>query len=256
MKLLALLTRDGRRALERAVGSAHTVSCENEVRAVGLSWRQHRFDVLVLDPGVLDEGGFEALLLQLKRHGIPVLLYATLSRSVARRIVRAGNGAAHELVLHGAEDEQLLLLRKLEGISRLSVPAMLFNLAAPRLGGLPDSLQASCVGLFSGGPLPRLVDDVARTAGLGRRTVDRWMRRAGIRGAAMLLDTVRLARVWEPLVELRLSPADVALRCGYGKSRLLTAHARRIVGMTPSGFGGKYTRDRFAERLANVLLRS
>lgn len=256
MKLLALLTQDGCRSLERAVGRFHTVVCENEVRAIGLSWRQRLFDVLVFDPVVFDDGEFESLLAQLKRHGIPVLLYSTLSPGVARRVVRAGNGVAHELVLRGAEDEPQLLLHKLDGISRLSVPAMLFNRAAARLGALPHSLQASCVGLFSGGPLPRWVDEVARTTGLGRRTVDRWMVRAGICGTAMLLDTARLARVWEPLVEDHLSLADVASSCGYGKSRLLTAHARRIVGTTPSAFGETFTRDRFAERLASVLLRS
>jgi transcriptional regulator GlxA family with amidase domain len=93
-----------------------------------------------------------------------------------------------------------------------------------------------------------------RESGLARRTVDRWMHRGGISGAARLLDTARLARIWEPLVERGRSPQEVAELCGYARPRLLTAHTRRIAGVPPSELHQKFTRETFAARLADALL--
>jgi transcriptional regulator GlxA family with amidase domain len=81
------------------------------------------------------------------------------------------------------------------------------------------------------------------------------MDRGGIAGAARLLDTVRLARAWEPLVEQERSLQEVAAHCGYAQSRLLSAHARRIAGVAPGELRQKFTRATFASRLADALLR-
>jgi transcriptional regulator GlxA family with amidase domain len=80
------------------------------------------------------------------------------------------------------------------------------------------------------------------------------MERIGIDGASMLLDTARLARVWEPLVDEKRSLATVTVRCGYARQRLLVAHARRIVGMPPTEIAAAMSRREFSERLAQALL--
>jgi transcriptional regulator GlxA family with amidase domain len=65
---------------------------------------------------------------------------------------------------------------------------------------------------------------------------------------------VRLARVWEPLVERGMDVEEVAVRCGYARLRLLTAHSRRLTSVAPLQLRERYTRETFGERLANSLV--
>jgi len=119
---------------------------------------------------------------------------------------------------------------------------------------LPAPLQAATVGLYGSGPPPRWVSGLVEACGIPRRSVDRWIERAGIHGSAMLLDTARLAHVWEPLVERRTAATEVAEHFGYSCVRRLVTHARRIVGVAPVDFAAELTRETFAQRLARRLL--
>ncbi|HVT38047.1 MAG TPA: hypothetical protein VHE78_03315 [Gemmatimonadaceae bacterium] len=254
MRVLALLPNTSYRMLQSAGSSEHTLLRENNATAAAAAMRDRACDVLVFDPGVISEEEFEMILAPLMHSRVPVLLFTKLTPSAARRIVRAAELGAHELVLRGEDNVAELLTHKLASLYGPSAPAHLLNRAAPHLRRLPDTLQTAAVSLFASGPLPRWVDDLAEASGLARRSVDRWMERIGIEGASMLLDTARLARVWEPLVEEKRSVAAVTARCGYARQRLLVAHARRIVGVPPSEIAAAMSRREFSERLARALL--
>ncbi|MFI5310313.1 MAG: hypothetical protein ACHQQ3_03705 [Gemmatimonadales bacterium] len=254
MRILTLLPDASRRVLEHAVGTGHTVVPERSTPAAVAMIRERQFDVLVFDPGTLGDDEFTQLIPVLRQKAVPVLLFTTLTAANARRIVQAADAGAHELLLHDAEDVSVLLAHALTAIEP-SAPALLLNRVARSFYRFPEGLQAASIRLFGGGPLPRWVNDLARSSGLARRSVDRWMQRAGIDGAASLLDAARLARVWRPATEDKLSTAAVAKMCGYARPRLLLAHAKRMVGVAPSDFGDVLTRQQFAERLARKLKR-
>ena len=254
MRILALLPDTARNTLERAVGAGNSLALERRVTAAVHAVRTREYDVLVLDPGTLGDEEFARLYPVLKQTAVPVILFTTLTSASARRIVQAAELGAHELVLRDAEDAVMLLAHKFDSLVEPSAPALLLNRVAKRLHRFPDALQTASVALFGSGPLPRWVDGLAHASGFARRTVDRWMERAGIDGAATLLDAARLARVWEPAVEEQLSTVAIAVRCGYARPRLLVAHARRIVGVAPAEFREELTKEQFAERLARKLL--
>jgi AraC-like DNA-binding protein len=254
MRILALLPDTARNTVERAIGPGNVLVQERSVTAVVQAVRTREYGVLVLDPGTLGDEEFARLLPALKQTTVPVILFTALTSAGARRIVQAAEQGAHELVLRDAEDAVTLLAHKFNSLVVRSAPALLLNLVAKRFHRFPDALRTASVALFGSGPLPRWVDGLAHASGFARRTVDRWMERAGIDGAATLLDAARLARVWEPAVEEQLSIAAIAERCGYARPRLLVAHARRIVGVAPAEFREALTREQFAKRLARKLL--
>jgi AraC-like DNA-binding protein len=233
MRILALLPNTSFRVLEHALVGGYSVARET-----------------------LDDNEFEELLPPLAHRHVPVLLFTSLTPAAARRIVSAAELGAHELVLRGEEHTGQLLAHKLASLYQPSAPAHLLSRAAPRLRRFPDSLQTAAVALFASGPLPRWVDELAQSSGFARRSVDRWMLRVGIQGASMLLDTARLARAWEPLVEEKRSTAVVSERCGYARPRLFVSHARRIIGIAPSEMAISLSRRDFSERLARALLRN
>jgi AraC-like DNA-binding protein len=254
MRILSLLPDSARRVLELAVGQGHSVSHESHVTVVVRLVRERQIDVLVFDPGTLAADEFTQLVPALRQKTVPLLLFTTLTPHSAGRIVTAAEHGAHELVLRDAEDPAPLIGHKLRSLVAPSAPAMLLNRVARRFRRFPEPLQTASLRLFGSGALPRWVDDLARSSGFARRTVDRWMQRAGIDGASTLLDAARLARVWEPVVDGRMSTGEAAKQCGYSRTRLLVAHARRIVGVPPAEFREELTREKFAERLARRLL--
>ena len=254
MKILAVLPDDARRDLGRALTGDQRLIKGGGADAVVSSLEERRCDALVFDPVFFNEGDFDRVLRAANESGVPIMLYATLEPRAARRIVQAVEVVARELVLRGTDDSPAELQRKLAALLAPSAPAILLSHAASCIRAFPVRLQTVSVGLFGHTRLPRWVDGLVQESGLARRTVDRWMHRGGITGAARLLDTARLARVWEPLVEQERSTREVAVYCGYAQPRLLTAHARRIAGVAPAGLRKQFTRETFAARLADALL--
>ena len=253
MRILAFLSEDALRGCEAACGKAHVVTSSTDATAAAAAIRRRGFDAVVLDPDVLAQPDFDQLVAAVGDTATPMVLYTSLSSVTARRVVQLAERSTVELVLRGVEDARLIA-HKLAHLVNPSVPALLLNRAASRLWPMPETLQVAAVGLFGNGTLPRWVNGIADATGMGRRTVDRWMYRAGINGAAILLDTARMARVWEPLVEEKRAIADVAEAYGYGRVRLLISHTRRLVDATPDQLGGSVSRAQFAQRLAGKLL--
>jgi AraC-like DNA-binding protein len=259
MRILALLPGASCRVLEHALVGGQLVAREPSAAATAATVaavQNRECDVLVVDPGALSDELFQSLLPVLSHGRVPVLLFASLTPASARRVVRAAEVGVHELVVRGAEDAPQVIARKLASLYHPSAPAHLLNRAAPRFRRFPERLQVASVSLFGSGALPRWVNELAAASGCARRSVDRWMERVGIEGASTLLDTARLARVWEPLVEQRLAVAAVSALCGYERPRLFVAHTRRLVGAVPSEMAESMSRREFSERLAKVLLGS
>jgi AraC-like DNA-binding protein len=254
MKILALVPDDARNVLERSLTGTQRLIRAGGAESVASCLREGRCDAFVLDPDLLDSRDFDAVMAAVHESGVPVLLYTTLGPVAARRIVQTVDGAARELVLRGSDDVPEVLRHSLAALVAPSAPALLLGRVASHFRPFPDRLQTVSVSLFGRSTLPRWVNGLVKESGLARRTVDRWMHRGGISGAARLLDTARLARVWEPLVERGMAVSAVATRCGYARLRLLTAHSRRITGVGPLELRNHFTRATFSARLADELV--
>ena len=252
MRILAVLPPDSRRRFEHSLAPVHYLLPEQDISAATRALTDGVSDALVIDPTVIPDPAFEALIAAMTVRPTPVLVYTPLSTVGARRVVRIAELGPHELVLRDFDDSPDELRRKVPALVRPSVSAMLLSSVAPQLRGLPERLQIATVRLFSAGQRVRWVDELAESAQLGRRTIDRWMSRAGLNGSAMLLDTTRLAQVWEPIVEQKRRPSDVASAYGYSRLRLLVSHTRRIAGVLPAELG-TMSREQFAVRLSGAL---
>lgn len=254
MRILSVLPADSHDALQRAVGTTHETIAETRTSQLRAVLRQHACDMVILDPAVVDDKHFLAVLNLISEARVPVLLYCRLTPEVASRVVRFAADAPHELLVRGSEDEPTLLRHTIAKLLEPSVSAHVLNRAASRFARFPAPLQIATVALFANRAPPRWVDAFTETSQLGRRTIDRWMQRTGLSGTGKLLDVARLARVWEPLVERNLALHDVARLTGYREQRLLISHTLRLVGVVPNKLGSALSREEFAKRLTAVLL--
>lgn len=254
MRILALLPDDSVRALQRALGPQDAIGRLADAGAL-VRAAANPVDAIVIDPSILDETEWARARGVLESPDAPVLLYARLDTATVTRIVAASAVGVHEVLLRDVDDDPVAIRRRLETLRTPTPPTRVFARLAERLATLPVPLQGATVPLFCAGRVPRWADELARDARLPRRSIDRWMGRAGLSGTASVLDVARLARTWSPIVDQGLTPADVAARGGFRRARMLAVHARRIVGASPLHFGVKLTADEFVERLVQHATR-
>lgn len=255
MRILALLPDDSERALRRVLNPSDTLRRVLTVPSLTASVRAEQVDAIVFDPTTLGPAEWTEACSLLEDVSLPVLLYAPLSPTHAPRLVQASAVGIHEMLLRGVDDDPVTVRRRLESLRTPEPPAAVLSQIAPHMVKLPARLQSVIVPLFCSAPIPRWVEGVALAAGMPRRSMDRWMSRAEIGGTATLLDVARLARVWAPLVGRREAAAEVAVRHGYRRMRILADHTDRIVGVSPSELGASLTRDDFVDRLAAHAMR-
>ena len=88
----------------------------------------------------------------------------------------------------------------------------------------------------AGHAAPVRLEGVAREVGLGRRQLERLMRRVFGLSPGQLLVQARLESAARLLREGRLGISDVAQACGYADHSAFTRQFRATVGLTPTAF--------------------
>lgn len=256
VRVLALLPDDSVAMLQAALARGHMVERLPDAARLAASVSGLKVDAVVVDPSILDDGDWARLRSLLASPRIPVLLYAGLTQKSVARIVEASAIGVHEVMLRSHDDDPESIRARLKRLRTPAPPVRVLARIAERLACLPPVMQRVTVPLFCSGRVPRWADEVALAAGIPRRSVDRWMSRAELAGTATLLDVARLARVWVPIALEGADPADVALRGGFLRARMLAVHARRIVGVSPANFRTQLKVDDFVDRLVRYALRA
>ena len=255
MRIISLLPHDSTQALQRCMGPFDTLMRASGALALTRMISARTADAVVIDPTEMGVAEWSPARLVLQSARIPVLVYTALEPVSVQRVLSASAIGAYEVLFRHIDDDAAAMRRRLETLGTPAPPSRLLSMLAGRIERLPSVLQSAAVPLFCAGPVPRWADMLARHADIPRRSVDRWMHRAGLAGTAALLDAARLARVWVPLVDGHDAQEDVAVHGGYHRVRMLADHARRIVGVSPVHFGKKLTVSEFVDRLAAHALR-
>jgi hypothetical protein len=255
MRVLAFLPDESFHALTRALGPSDAVARLADLEALGRAVSSPRVDAIVVDPVSFSEKEWTQARQLLSVPHAPVLIYSRLDQASVQRVVAASAVGVHEVLLRELDDDPSALRRRLETLRRPPASAQLLSRLAPRIGALPPLLQGATLPLFCAAPVPRWADDLARTARMSRRSVDRWMGHAGLAGTATVLDVARLARIWSPIVVQKVPAAEVAVRGGYRRLRMLALHTRRIVGASPTLLESELSESEFVSRLARYAMR-
>lgn len=255
MRILALLPDDSLRTVQRCIGSRDILARAATAGELVDGANPRTVDAVVIDPLVLDEAEWASVRAALRLARVPVLLYSSLVPEALRRVLAAAAHGTREVLFRGVDDDPAAVQRRLAALGSSAPPALLLTSLATHIARLPSDLQRATVPLFCAGPVPRWANDVARSADMPRRSVDRWMLRAGLSGTASLLDIARLARTWVPMVVQHGDLTEIAIAAGYRRERMLALHARRIVGVSPAFFGTRLSAEDFVARLALHVVR-
>lgn len=115
-------------------------------------------------------------------------------------------------------------------------------------------MRTGVVSLFGGLAIPRVVRDLAETAGVGRRAVERAVAVAGLRSVKRLLDVARVARAWDAMTNRRRSLEELSSNAGFPSVRTLIDHFHFFAGVPPRRSRSEMDSREFAGRLVLRLL--
>ena len=211
-------------------------------------------DVAVVDPradGTVEITELQALLARYP--SLPVVLYTSLTPESLRATVELAKQGIRHVVLRGFDDEPRRFRDLLERQPAYALSESVLNRLTVPLGTVPASLVRALTRLFQAPHAFRGVADLADAAGMTRRSLDRWLDRAGLAPARTILLVARLARAYFYMRDPGYLVEDVTKKLGYASHRLFARQVRAATGLTPSELRHTVEPDQLVMRLATLL---
>lgn len=257
MDVIAYLSDPLLYSLRAAARSAATVHAATGTREFDALLTLHPASIAVVDPQVPGLRDPTALLPIFERHAaVQVIAYATLSPAAMRGYgLLASHGVRH-LMLRGVDDAPERIRALLASVPGDTLSQILLRMAEPLLARLPLPLGRAVEELFRDPHRMPDVDDLARSAGIGRRTLDRTLERCGIAPAGTLLRAARVVRVYHYLRGSRIPLKAIAGTLGYVTPRGLTSEVCLMTGFLPSSLARELDPEDFLARIADRMRRT
>jgi transcriptional regulator GlxA family with amidase domain len=197
--------------------------------------QERSVDVVVLEPFPLREEELRALVELVARHpATPVVVYTLVNPPAMRATVELARVGARLVVFKGFDDSPRRFRALLEELGDTAWSSALWQWVAERLAHTPARVERAVERLFRYPHRYVDVTDLVRASGLTRRTLERWLTRAGIGSAKMLVLSARVERAHYLLRHSAAPVGDIAARLGFPTSRLFARQVRLATGHPPS----------------------
>lgn len=240
--------------LRRVLGDRHTVSPVNGWAEVAHVVRRRPADVAVLDPAADGTARTVEIVELVRRHpSLSVLVYTALSPQSMRAIVELSGHGVQQVLLYRFDDEPRRLLDALEQQPGMTLSAALMDRLATPLSLLPVALAREVERMYRQPREYADASDLARAAGMPRRTMYRALEGVGLPSPGMLVRTARLLRAYAYLGDAGNSVEDVVVKLGYSSRQLFIRHVRDAFGAVPSELRRSLTPTQCVERLVSLL---
>jgi AraC-like DNA-binding protein len=257
MLLLARLSPPMLSHLRVVAGGAHTVLAAPSWPSMAAVLRARPVDVAVVDPCI--EGAADTETVRALRTGFPgvaVLVYTAISADSTRAMLQLGEFGVRHCILRGFDDEPTRFRDGLEMLRAAGLEDKVLATVRLSLAGVqaPSSLTGAVEQLFRQPRRFRTAEDIAVASGIPRRGVNRWLDRAGVAPARMLVIAARVLRGYQYAQNPALSVADIAERLAYPDPRVFTDHVRLMTGRRVSAWRATVSPEQCVAMLVTKLM--
>jgi AraC-like DNA-binding protein len=242
--------------LRIVLGKEHNVTAVDRWDELEDEVRSNAADLVVADPRTEGTVRLEELRAIIRHFpSLPVVIYTILAPETLGATVELAKLGVRHVVLRNFDDEPRRFRDLLERQpAYVMSDAVLASLARP-LGTVPAELARAVERLFRVPQQFKGVNDLATAAAMQRRSLDRWLERAGLASARMLVLGARLLRAYFYMQDPGRSLDEVVERLGYGSSRLFARQVRAATGLTPTALRHSVPPDEFVTLLTERLRR-
>jgi AraC-like DNA-binding protein len=259
MLLLARLSPPMLSHLRIVAGGTHTVLAAPSWPSMAAVLRARPVDIAVVDPCI--EGAADTETVRALRTGfpgVPVLVYTSISPDSTRAMLALGEFGVRHCILRGFDDEPSRFRDGLEMLRAAGLEDKVLATLRLALAGAqtPASVISAIEQLFRTPRRFRTAEDIAAAAGIPRRGVNRWLDRAGVAPARMLVIAARVLRGYQYAQNPALAVTDIAKRLAYPDPRVFADHVRLITGRRVSAWRSAVTPDQCVAMLVTKLMLS
>lgn len=186
---------------------------------------------------------------------VVLVAYTSVSSAAVRATLALGQHESACVIIRGVDDEAGRLRNTLAQAVESSLAARVLAAIAAPVARVPAPLAEALVRLLRHPRRFLGVDDLAQSASLNRRALDRWLARAGLASARTLLACARTAGAWRQLANRGATLAAVAESLGVSE-RLLAHEIRRATGSGARRLSRHTSPHELADLLAGTICTS
>ena len=262
MIALAFLPPQSLTQLRRALAPPHHVTAVSAWDELTARVRDRTGDVIVVDPCMGAERLVRERVSQLvtassRAPSTPVIGYVSVTAAAIHAVQSLVRSCDAEIVVRGVDDATDALLRTLHRAlaGSRAEPLVVAAIDAP-LTPLPAEIADALVLLFRRPDKLRSVHDLATAASTTRRTLDRWLARAGLASARTLLACARVSAAFHLMTAGGVRAGSAAALIGYASPRALSRELRWLAGFAPSAIPSHMTHAALVDALRPRLFRA
>ena len=263
MNVLAFLAPSAHAQLLRALPPPHRVTNTLEWRTVSTAIRERTYDVAVLDPCAGSEQACAERLRTLvdataPTADTPIIAYLSITANAIRcagTFARLAPPHVPNVVVRGLDDAPEAFSATIQHVVSSWAASQLASVAGEPFAALPPSAVRAVEILFRRPERMRSVSALAAEAGTTRRSLDRWLARAGLASARTLLACARANAAFHLIAGGHVRTARAADLLGYSSSRALARELVALTGCVPSAIPSRMTHSAFAAAIARRLRR-
>ena len=246
--------------VQRACPHPHRVSNVTAWDALVTDVRHMRGDVAVIDPC---HGGDHATRSRLEclagvstDHAVvPIVGYLSVSAPAMHAVQSLTRLGAIEIVIRGVDDSTPALAATILRAYAACGTSRLVAAIRDALRALPPNVASAIATAFHHPERLHSVGDLATAAKTTRRSLDRWLARAGLAPARTLLACSRANAAYHLLSSGHVRRTTAASLLGYASSRSLGREMRAVTGYHASAVVSGVSRDAFVAALGHTLVR-
>ena len=240
--------------LRAALARDHTLVAAPTWHDLTALFRGRVVDVVVLEPAPIGPDELAPLLRLLASHpAVPVIVYTSVSPAAMRVTVELARRGVHHVVFRGIDDAPGRFRALMQDLSDTTWRSRLWPWVEERVAQVPAPLERAVRELFASPHRFGDVADLAAASGLTRRTVERWLTRAGIASPKLLVVSARVERAHHIMRTSTADVATVAERVGYPSTRLFARQVALATGCPPTAFRSSVTADDLFARLTAAV---
>jgi len=242
--------------LQGAAGDRHRVHAALDWAHADAMIRRQPVDVLVVDPqfdSPGDPGADRIRDVRNRYRSLPMIVYSVLAAQTLRPLVELGREGMEQLVLYGLDDDPQHLRQMLERQPGILLSERMVGRLRLHLSRLPVGAAGALERLIRNPAAFHGVTDVTLAASLPKRSLYRYLSRAGLASPRELVVGARLLRAYAFLREPAYSLDAVARHVRFSDSDTMSRAMKWGVGSTPGRARDRMGPDEFVERLAARL---
>jgi transcriptional regulator GlxA family with amidase domain len=186
----------------------------------------------------------------------PVIGYVSVTAAAIHAVQSLVRSCDAEIVVRGVDDATDPLFRTLQrSVAGSVAEPLVLALGAP-LAPLPVDIADALTTLFRRPDRLRSVHDLATAASTTRRTLDRWLARAGLAPARTLLACARVSAAFHLMTTGGVRAGSAATLLGYASPRALSRELQWLAGFAPSAIPSHMTHAALVDALRPRLFRA